>query len=246
MSRAPSSGWKRTTLALLLFGVSFGYIEAAVVAYLRALPVPVSQPVDPRRSQDDLFPLTTLDQLKADAPDYLRLLKIEVVREAATLALLASVALAVSATVRQWLAAVVVAFGVWDISFYAFLRLLLGWPRSWFTWDLLFLIPAPWVGPVLAPILVSLSMVAGGLVVLAGDWRGWPVHLKLLHWLGIVAGGIILVVAFTWDRSNILAGGMPNPFNWPLFILGEAVGVGALLHAVWKSSGGVATEHSPR
>ena len=246
MSAAPSFCWKRATLALLLSGISFGYIEAAVVDYLRAVPVPaVTQPASPPHDPDDLFPLVTLDQLKAAGPDYLRLLKTEVVREAATLLLLAAIALAVSANLRQWMAAWVVAFGVWDISFYAFLKLLLGWPRSLLTWDLLFLIPVPWVGPVLAPVLVSVSMIAGGFVVLGRDWQGRAVNLRPLHWLGIVAGGMILVLAFTWDRLNIMAGGMPNPFNWPLFILGEVVGLAALVHAVWRSSSGDGTLPSP-
>ena len=240
MSAAPSSGWKRITIGLLLFGVSFGYIEAAVVDYLRALPVPASQPTGPQSQHDpsDLFPLVTLDQLKAAAPDYLRLLKTEVVREAATLVMIGAVALAVSAGVRQWVAAFLVAFGVWDISFYAFLKLLLGWPRSWLTWDLLFLIPVPWVGPVLAPVVVSLSMVGTGFAVLGRDWAGKPVRLRPLHWLGILAGGVIIVLAFTWDWRSIMAGGMPNPFNWPLFMLGEAIGLTVFLHAVWSSRGG--------
>ena len=209
MSAAPSSGWKRITIGLLLFGVSFGYIEAAVV-------------------------------------DYLRLLKTEVVREAATLVMLGAVALAVSANVRQWVAALLVTFGVWDISFYAFLKLLLGWPRSWLTWDLLFLIPVPWVGPVLAPVVVSLSMVAAGFAVLGRDWAGRPVRLRPLHWLGILAGGAIIVLAFTWDHRNIMTGGMPNSFNWLLFMLGEAIGLAVFLHAVWSPRSGAGSERRPR
>ncbi|HEV2494180.1 MAG TPA: hypothetical protein VG204_14030 [Terriglobia bacterium] len=234
MSVAPSSGWKRTTLALLLFGISFGYVEAAVVVYLRVLNEPLRQQFHLERGPDDLFPVVTLDQLKAVSPDTLRLLKTEVAREAATLVMLGTVALCLCANLRQWVASFVILFGVWDIAFYAFLRLLIGWPRSVLTWDLLYLIPVPWVGPVLAPVLVSLSMIGAGFVVLVREWTGKPVHLGPVNWLGIVAGGLIIVLAFTWDHRNIMAGGMPNPFNWPMFIGGEAVGLGGFFHAVWK------------
>ena len=80
---------------------------------------------------------------------------IEIGREAATMLMLAAIALAVARNTRQWTAAFAIAFGVWDIVFYACLKLLLGWPASLFTWDILFLIPVPWVGPVLAPVLIS-------------------------------------------------------------------------------------------
>lgn len=228
-------GWKRTSLALLLFGISFGYVEAAVVDYLRLLPIPASAGADPHRLPDDLFPLLTLDELASAGPAYLRLLKTEVVREAATLVMLSAAALLASANTRQWVAALVVAFGVWDISFYAFLRLLLGWPRSWRTWDLLFLIPVPWVSPVIAPVLVSLSMIAAGLVILRREAEGRPARLDRLHWLGIVAGGLILVLAFTWDYRNIMGGGVPQSFNWPLFLLGEATGLASFAHGVWRT-----------
>ena len=231
MSAASSPGWKRATLALLLFGISFGYVEAAVVVYLRMLNEPLRQQFHLDRGPDDLFPLATLDQLKASSPDTLRLLRSEVAREGATLVMLGAVALCLAANARQWVACFVIVFGIWDIAFYAGLRLLIGWPRSLLTWDILYLIPVPWVGPVLAPVLVSLSMISAGFLVLARDWAGKPVRLGALNWLGIVAGGVIIVAAFTWDHRNIMAGGMPNPFNWPLFILGEVVGLAAFLQA---------------
>ena len=235
MPAASFPGWKRATLALLLFGISFGYVEAAVVVYLRMLNEPLRQQFHLDGDPDSLFPLVTLDQLKASSPDTLRLLRSEVAREAATLVMLGTVALCLSANVRQWVACFVIIFGVWDIAFYAFLRLLIGWPRSLLTWDILYLIPVPWVGPVIAPVLVSLSMIGAGFVVLGSDWAGKPVRIGPFHWLGILAGGVIIVVAFTWDHRNIMAGGMPNPFNWPMFIGGEVVGLGAFLAAARRS-----------
>ena len=38
-------------------------------------------------------------------------------------------------------------FGIWDVFYYVFLKVLIGWPESLLTWDVLFLIPLTWVGP---------------------------------------------------------------------------------------------------
>src|SRR6266567_8849119 len=115
--------WKRTVVALLLFGTAFGYLEAAVVSYLRLLHEPARQRFYPRRPPDELFPLLTLEQLHGSA-EQPRTLAIEIGREAATIAMLATVALAVSGNAGQWAAAFVIAFGAWDIAFYVFLKLL--------------------------------------------------------------------------------------------------------------------------
>src|SRR5579864_8618484 len=149
----------RVIAALLLFGLSFGYLEAAVVVYLRAIYDPIRQQLHPERKPGDLFPLITPDQLEQSGPDNAKRLAIEVGREAATMVMLAGIALAAGRNFSERVAAFAVVFGLWDISFYAFLKLLAQWPESLSTWDILFLIPLPWVGPVWAPILVSLSMI---------------------------------------------------------------------------------------
>ncbi len=147
-------------LALVLFGVAFGYLEAAVVSYLRVLHESARQRFQPERQPGDLFPLLTLEQVRVARQS--ETLAIEVGREAATMIMLGAVALAAAGDFAQWSAAFVIVFGVWDITFYLFLKLLLGWPASLLTWDILFLIPVPWVGPVVAPVLVSAGMIAGG------------------------------------------------------------------------------------
>jgi hypothetical protein len=124
--------WKRTVLALLLFGTAFGYLEAAVVTYLRALHEPARQRFYPGRPTADLFPLLTLDQVRA-TPSQMRTLAVEIGREAATIVMLAAVALAVARNAGDWAAAFVITFGTWDITFYVFLKVLLGWPASIFT-----------------------------------------------------------------------------------------------------------------
>jgi hypothetical protein len=216
--------WKRTVLALLLFGTAFGYVEAAVVTYLRALHEPARQRFYPGRPPADLFPLLTLDQVRAASPGQMQTLAIEIGREAATIIMLAAVALAVAKNAGDWAAAFVVTFGTWDITFYVFLKVLLDWPASIFTWDVLFLIPVPWVGPVLAPVLVSAEMIAAGVWQLRAQAQGQSVRISGAQWSGIMAAAVIIVISFAMDYRNIMAGGIPHQFNWWVFATGLGVG----------------------
>ena len=156
----------RNFAPLVLFGVSFGYVEATVVVYLRELFKPMALELSPKRMPGDVFPLITREQLEATDRAHLRLLKTEVIRETATMVMLASVGLAIAWNFNTWIAGFVISFGIWDICYYVFLKVLIDWPRSLLEWDLLFLIPVPWVGPVLAPVLVSISMVIAGTLLL--------------------------------------------------------------------------------
>lgn len=226
---------RRQVLALLLFGVAFGYLEAAVVTYLRALHEPVRRHFHPGLPASELFPITRLDQVRSAAPEQLRILQVEIGREAATLVMLAAVAMAVAENTGQWGAAFVIAFGTWDLTFYAGLKLLLGWPASLFTWDILFLIPVPWVGPVLAPCLVAAAMVGIGIWHLSREAGAQPVRIPALQWAGILLGALILIVSFTLDHRNILAGGMPQRFAWGLFGVGLGLGIGSYIGAARRS-----------
>jgi len=223
-------GMRRILAALFLFGVSFGYVEAAVVAYLRALYDPIRAQLHPERAKGDLFPLITPEQLQATGPENTSRLRIELAREAATMLMLAATGLAIARTPQEWLAAFLIAFCVWDISFYGFLRLIIHWPASLFTWDILFLLPVPWVGPVLAPIVVSLSMIFCGIAVLRQ--KTW---IRGLHWLAIISGGFVVILAFCWDFRNTSTGGLPNPFNWPVFVAGEVIGLAGFFAALRDS-----------
>jgi hypothetical protein len=214
--------WKRTVLALLLFGTAFGYLEAAVVTYLRALHEPARQRFYPGRPAAELFPLLTLEQLRAAGPEQQRTLAAELGREAATILMLAAVAMTVARNAGEWGAAFVIAFGVWDLTFYIFLKVLLDWPASVFTWDILFLIPVPWAGPVLAPVLVSIAMIA------AGVWHlRTPVRIGPAHWFAILLGAGVIVVSFAMDYRNLMAGGMPQRFNWWVYAAGLGIGLGS-------------------
>jgi len=231
---------RRTVAALFLFGISFGYLEAAVVVYLRAIYDPIRQHLHPERKPNDLFPLISPQQLADAGPENPRRLAIEIGREAATMLMLAGIALVCGRNFHERVAAFAIAFGVWDISFYGFLKLMIHWPDSLSTWDILFLIPLPWIGPVWAPVLVALAMIVCGLISL----RFGGLRLGALHWLGILAGAFVIIVAFVWDYRNIARGGMPNTFNWPLFFAGLAIGfIGFLAAARNREYRGSRTPH---
>ena len=191
--------------------------------------------LSPKRRPGDLFPLITREQLEATDSAHLRLLRTEVIREAATMVMLASVGLAVAWNFNTWIAGFVIAFGIWDICYYVFLKVLIDWPRSLLEWDLLFLIPLPWVGPVLAPVLVAISMVVAGTLLLWREWADSPVRIGWQHWSTIFLGGLVVVVSFCWDYRQIMAGGIPNSFPWSIFLVGEAIGLAgfslALIHS---------------
>lgn len=138
----------RWWLALLVFGIAMGALEGIVVVYLREL----------YYSLGFDFPL---------APMPRRIYLAELAREACTLLMLGGLAaLSARGFLRQF-AVFVWSFAIWDLAYYATLKLALDWPASWWTWDILFLIPIPWVGPVLAPVLYCVVMAAAG----AGAWR---------------------------------------------------------------------------
>ena len=245
-------------LSLILFGIAFGYLEAAVVVYLRTLhgPLRVSAGFGAR----DLFPLLRLEQLPAET---LALLKIELGREAATLIMIAAVAAAVSQRLRTWLAAFILVFGVWDLTFYLWLRVLIGWPASVLTWDILFLLPVPWAAPVLAPSIVAATMAIFGALLLARTGQARPssrretptrspapgsvVRASFLdarepergpRYSGfLIAGGAVLQFAsFIWDWRRWLTGGMPESYPWPLFALGETLIIAGFLSMLVRVS----------
>ena len=227
---------KRTLLALILFAIAFGYVEAAVVVYLRTVFLPVREAVFRTMPHDDLFPLLTVEHLRAAGPAYAGLLGIEMGREVATMVMLAAAGMAIASNFRQGLAGFMIAFGVWDIFYYVFLRLLIGWPETLMTWDILFLVPVPWVGPVISPVLVSLLMIPAGGVILGFEAAGRPLRFRRLDWVAIFLGGLTVIVAFCWDWRQLAGGALPSHFNWPLFTIGVAIGAAGFLHTLKRVS----------
>lgn len=213
---------------VVLWAVAFGYVEAALVEYLRALYYPLS-------AGGFTFPLLTLEQFAALGTEHYARLVIELGRELCTLIMLAAVGFMAARNVREAVAHFMIAFGVWDIFYYVWLVVFLNWPPSIWTWDLLFLVPLPWVGPVIAPVIISVVMIAAGVVVLYYEDRGTELHGTPLEWGLLVLGGLIVITAFCWDYENIMAGGLPNPFNWPVFFLGLGLAAITFLRALRRN-----------
>jgi hypothetical protein len=184
-----------------IFSVAFAFVEASVVIYLRAHYYP----------EGFAFPL------KMIPAGYLR---VEIAREAATIIMLGT--LGVIAGWRPWekFGFFLFAFGIWDIAFYAWLLGTVGWPGSLFDWDILFLIPLPWIGPVIAPLAISLLMtVCGGMVVLrsAGERR---FHPGALSWALGVVGTSLILYSFMVDTDAGMRGAFPTPYHYGLLVAG--------------------------
>jgi hypothetical protein len=200
---------------LIIYAIAMAYVESAVVVYLRAIYYP----------QGFAFPVTPMDP---------GMIAVEMGREVATLVMLLGVAMLVGTERWDRFLALCVSFGVWDIFYYVWLWLLLGWPPSLLTWDVLFLIPLPWIGPVLAPVMVSIALVAGGLLLLRKRARGEPIHFPVPLWTLLVAGGLLVLGSFMLDSRVALLQLEPPPFRWGLFGTGVTLGVVALVLALRK------------
>jgi hypothetical protein len=221
----------RIASALILFGLAFGYVEGAVVVVIRALYEPIHAKLRPDRSPGDLFPLITVEELRREDPAHVSRLRMEIGRELATLVMLAAVPWTFARNFREWIAGFMVGFGVWDLVYYATLKGWIGWPDSLLTWDILFLLPVPWSGPVLAPMLVSTSIIVAGLILLRREEIRRPIPLRAWHWALIVLGGSIVIVSFCWDARSVALGAPPSPFPWGVFAAGEVIGLATFAHA---------------
>ncbi len=149
----------RTLLTIAIFAVAFGFVEAAVVVYLRAaiglLPGYAGNLSDLQNSSRGYEQATSLAQFPQS------LLAIETYREAATMVMLLGVTLLAASKASARCAAFLWLFALWDISYYAGLWATVRWPTSLTDLDVLFLIPVPWIAQVWFPLLVS------GLTVMA-------------------------------------------------------------------------------
>ncbi len=209
---------------VVIFAVAMGFLEAAVVVYLRELYYP----------NGFAFPLVVLDP---------HIGLVEIGREAATLIMLAALGMLAGNKFRERLAFFLISFAVWDLFYYVFLKLTLDWPVSLLTWDILFLIPAPWVGPVLSPILACITMVGLAALILLGERRGQPYPIRWQQWALLVGGSLVVIAAWLWEYVELegairstageavkaLSTHVPQEFNWWLFGFGQAtIAVGIL------------------
>lgn len=175
-----SSEIRKRIFWLITFSIAMSFLETAVVVYLRELYYP----------NGFSFPPAVMDR---------RIGIIELFREAATVIMLASVGIMVGRSANQRLAFFIGAFAIWDIFYYIFLKILLDWPESFFTWDILFLIPVPWIGPVLAPIIISITMLSLAAVLVLRDLQNPAYRLSIREWLLLLAGSFVVVSSWTVD-----------------------------------------------
>lgn len=199
-------------LWLLLFATATGYMEAAVVIYLREIYYP----------EGFAFPLVPIPLEDA---------LIEMGREVATLVMLLAVASLAGKTRAQRLAFFLLVFAVWDLNYYLWLKLILDWPASLLTWDILFLIPLPWTGPVLAPVLVSLFWLILAVILLKKEQGGRPLALSRIATLLTLAGALLLLASFLWNVGPVLREEVPARYPWEVFALGMSCWMGALAMA---------------
>ena len=228
----PLVSWVQRVLLVVLLATAFAYVEAAVVVDLRAIYDPIRISLYPDLPPESLLPLITLEQLHEVDPSYVRQRFIELGRELATMIMLVAMAALAVRRRGEWIAMFMISFGVWDIGYYVALKTMIDFPASLLTWDILFLLPVPWLGPVLAPVIVSVTMIGAGLAVLVEIGRGRRLRARWFHWTAIVLGGLIIIASFCQDYDHTLAGEMPGRFNWVLFGAGEILGLLAFIHAV--------------
>jgi len=213
-------------LLVTLFSIGMAFLESSVVIYLREILYP----------EGFSFPLATFTGKIAIT---------EILREVSTLLMLVTIAIIAGRTFSRSFAWFLFSFAIWDIFYYVFLKILIGWPSSLIDWDILFLIPVTWTGPVISPLIVCVIMLGLTSVILYYSYNGVNTKLKPLEWNILVTGALIVVVAFTWDYSGYILekyslsdiwniprdsslldyayGYIPRRFNWWLFASGNLV-----------------------
>lgn len=190
---------KSVIIWVTLFSIAMGMLESAVVVYLRELYYP----------EGFAFPLKMMSTTLALT---------EVLREVATLIMLIAIGVLVGRTKTEKFAYFIYSFAVWDIFYYIFLKLLLNWPESFLTWDILFLLPTTWVGPVIAPVLLSFAMIALTFAIVAFTDKRKNTSLAVDEWAFLIVGSLICIVSFTYEYSQF----MMQQFSFgELFILNE-------------------------
>ncbi len=145
---------------------------------------------------------------------------------------------------RAWrgrLGYTLIAFGVWDIFYYIFLVPMCGWPRSLLDWDVLFLIPLPWWGPVLAPVLISLLMISGGALAAWCEQTGMAALPRWWAWALNFTGIALALFTFMEPALRVLREGeqairqaLPVSFNWLLFGLALVLLAVPMLDMGWR------------
>lgn len=213
----------RRFIPATIFGIAFGFLEAIVVVYLRALYYP----------DGFKFPLALLDP---------QMLKIEIVRELCTIVMLVTIGWILGKSKGERFSFFIFVFGVWDIFYYVALKIFLNWPTSILEWDVLFLIPITWIGPVLAPVICSIGMMLIALIYVFLSESNYKIKFVPVQNVLITLGVLIVIYTFIYDYLNlfnehnfwsglsditekkefwdVIQSYVPKKFNWMLFLLG--------------------------
>ncbi|MEJ2703693.1 MAG: hypothetical protein P8Z79_14745 [Sedimentisphaerales bacterium] len=205
----------------IVFSIAFGYIEAAVVVYLREIFHPGGF----------TFPMTVFGK----TPSSLRILLTEIGREAATIVLIFTGAWLFGRNRRQRIAYSLVIFAIWDIFYYVWLKVLLDWPASIMDWDILFLIPLTWASPFFYPVLISVTMFVFAVIILCWDSFGWSIRTTLSHWLAFALSAVIVVESFVIAGVHITEPDYASYFYPWLFVVGYLLGVATFIMCLFKS-----------
>ena len=188
---------------VIIFSIAMAYFESAVVVYLRAM-----------YGIKDLLRDTNM---VVDAYTF-----IEIGREAATLIMLFMVGLIAGNSWKMKISFAILAFAIWDILYYFWLYVFIQWPKSLFEWDILFLIPLPWWGPVITPILISfLLIVISYLIIIEKKFK-----ITSFDWTIYGLSVVIILYTFMEDSIRVIlfSGGnlaevRPTNFNWIVFLI---------------------------
>ena len=212
-------------LVVVAFAIGMAWVETACVYYLRVL----TDRIDPY--QADPLPVQGL------------LGQVELVREAATLVMLATVGALAARTWPRRLAYALIAFGIWDIFYYVFLRIVTDWPRSPFDWDVLFLLPLPWWSPVWAPVSIALLMIIWGTLATQGPESAPATAFTRTLWVASALGIALALYVFMADAIRSMPQGieavrsvLPTSFNWTLFCAALTLMAAPVAHAGWRAS----------
>ncbi len=200
----------------IVFAVAMAYFEAAVVVYLHEIFYPGGFE----------FPLTAIST---------RLLAVELGRELSTMLMLAAVAFIAGKKSWERFGYFIVIFGIWDIFYYVWLNVTIGWPSSLFEWDILFLIPLPWIGPVIAPILISIMMTVTGIMILRHFAVGRAFRPTPASWILAIIGTLVILFSFMRDTDATLSQQMPSPYLYSFLLIGLICYAIAFWHSYRRS-----------
>ena len=204
-----------TIIWVTIFAIAMAFSESAVVVYLRAIYYP----------EGFSFPLKAFTDYK---------ILVEVMRELATLFMLTAVAYLAGKRFWERFAYFMISFGIWDIFYYVWLKVLLDWPSSMFDWDVLFLIPLPWIGPVIAPVSIAILMIVFGLCIIYSFQEDEEIRPGWVSYLLASAGVIIVLYSFMYDLGATLRQEVPEPYKYELLVIGDVLFIAAFVFSYLK------------